>query len=119
MMLMTAMKATAFTAAILVPAIAWAGEQPAPQMTGVAQAALIQCAQAHSMAERTIDLADRRLEAARLANSPAAMRAAIDNLQAALRQLRADIAPCAGVQSPAAADPHAGHTMPPAPADKR
>ena len=71
------------------------------------------------MAERTIDRANQRLEAARLANSPAAMRAAIDDLQLALRQLRTDIAPCAALQLPAAADPHAGHVMPAAPPTER
>ena len=31
------MKASVFAAAILVPAVAWAGQQPASQMAGVAQ----------------------------------------------------------------------------------
>ena len=104
------MNAAAIVVALVIPAAA-AQEPPSPQMAGVAQAAVTGCAQAHPMAERTIEAANRRLEAARQANSPAAMRAAMDDLQAALRQLRTDIAPCAGLQS-LAADPHAGHVPP-------
>jgi len=107
-------KATAFAVIISATGAAWAGQQPASPMAGVAQAALLQCAQAHAMAERTLDTASRRLEAARLANSPTAMRTALDDLQGALRQLRADIAPCAALRAPEPADPHAGHVMPPA-----
>lgn len=109
---MQSMRAAAIVA-MVVPATAWAAQQqPVPQMAGVAQAAVTGCAQAHSLAERTIEAANLRLEAARQANSPAAMRAGIDSLQAALRQLRTDIAPCAGLQPVATADPHAGHVMP-------
>ena len=85
-----------------------------------------------------------RLETARQANSPAQMRAAIDDLQGALRDVRVQLAPCAAMStategratttppgataspsnmpamkpaaaSPPAADPHAGHTMSMAP----
>src|SRR5687767_173279 len=99
-----AVTTAAVVAALIVPSAAWAvQQQPAPQAPGVAQpvtqAAITECAQAHPMAERTIDMTNRRLEAARQANSPAAMRAAIDDMQTALRQLRTEIAPCAGLQS--------------------
>jgi YHS domain-containing protein len=44
------------------------------------------------------------------------MRAAIDDLQGALRDVRVQLAPCAAISTaaapPPAADPHAGHTMP-------
>jgi YHS domain-containing protein len=109
------MRTAAIVIVLVVPATAWAAQQqPGPQMAGVAQAAVTGCAQAHPMAERTIEMTNRRLEAARQANSPSAMRAAMDDLQAALRQLRTDIAPCAGLES-LAPDPHAGHVMPAAP----
>ena len=110
------MNAAAIVAGLVMPVTAWAAQQPpAPHMAGVAQAAVVGCAQAHAMAEQTIETTTRRLEAARQANSPTAMRTAIDDLQAALRQLRTDIAPCAGLQAGSAADPHAGHVMPTAP----
>ena len=48
-----------------------------------------------------------RLETARQANSPAQMRAAIDDLQGALRDVRVQLAPCAAM-----ATAMAGHTMP-------
>ncbi len=103
---------TAIAAVLVVPTPASAADQQsAPQIPPVAQAAVTGCAQAHPLAERTIEAANRRIEAARQANSAAAMRAAVDDLQAALRQLRTDIAPCAGLES-LAPDPHAGHVTP-------
>lgn len=105
-------RAAAIVGAMVVPTAAWAAQEPAsPQMAGVAQAAVNACAQAHPLAERTIELANKRLEMARQSNSAAAMRTAVDDLQAALRQLRTEIAPCAGVQASAPAGP-AGHVMP-------
>lgn len=117
MTLTQSVRTAAVVAAMIVPTVGWAAQQqPTPHTPGtaqpVAQAVVTECAQAHSMAERTIDMTGRRLEAARQANSPAAMRAAIDEMQAALRQLRTEIAPCARLQSVAPADPHAAHVMP-------
>lgn len=109
-------KTLAMAVIVLAPVMAWGAQQSTPQLTSEPQAALTRCAQGHALAARTLDTADRRLETARLANSPAAMRAAIDDLQAALRQLRADIAPCAGAQTAPATDAHTGHATPPAPA---
>lgn len=106
------MRAAVIVVALVVPIAAWAQQQPGAQPAAAAQAAVTECAQAQSLAERTIDMTNRRIEAARQANSPAAMRAAIDDMQAALRQLRAEIAPCAGLQLLAAADPQGGHVMP-------
>ncbi|MBI4888672.1 MAG: hypothetical protein HY824_16360 [Acidobacteria bacterium] len=104
----------------------------AAEAGGSAPAAIAQCAQAQPAVVAALDAADARLEGARQTNSPAAMRAAIDDLQGALRDVRARLAPCAaprpvadppaGRQAPPvaspAADPHAGHTMP-APAESR
>lgn len=72
-----------------------------------------QCAQAQPVVSQLVTAAMARLEAARQQNSPAQMRAAVDDLQGTLRDLRAQLAPCAGLQG--GADPHAGHAMPNAP----
>jgi YHS domain-containing protein len=54
-----------------------------------------------------------RVESARLSNNPAEMRAAVDQLEAALRDIRAQLAPCAAAEA-AAAQTMPG--MPPGPA---
>jgi hypothetical protein len=68
------------------------------------------CAQAQVVVNGLLDRMAARLEAARLSNSPGDMRAAIDGLQASVRDLRAQLAPCAALVP---ADPHAGHGAPP------
>jgi len=80
--------------------------QPAPGQSQ-AGAESLQCAQAQPVITRTIDAAMARLETARQANSPAQMRAAIDDLQGALRDVRVQLAPCAAMPTAMA-----GHTMP-------
>jgi YHS domain-containing protein len=103
---------------VTVPAFASAApQQSAPVVApGTAQAAatmgVAECAQAQPQLMQTLDAANMRLEAARQNNSPAAMRAAMDDLQGALGSLRAQLAPCAALQAAAPADPHAGHAMP-------
>jgi hypothetical protein len=82
-----------------------AGQQPSPQQNVAA------CAQAQLTIQRALDAANARLETARQANDPAAMRAAVDDLQGMLRDVRAQLEPCAAMQP--TADPHAGHRMPP------
>jgi hypothetical protein len=64
------------------------------------------CAQAQPVVDGIITAAMARLEAARQTNAPADMRAAIDDLQAALRDVRAQLLPCTALKP---ADPHAGH----------
>jgi hypothetical protein len=71
-----------------------------------------ECARAQPIVARIVDAAMTRLEKARQTNSPADMRAAIDDLQSALRDLRSQLAPCAALQTPTA-HPHAGQTTPP------
>jgi hypothetical protein len=71
-----------------------------------------ECARAQPIVARIVDAAMMRLEMARQTNSPADMRAAIDDLQGALRDLRSQLAPCAALQAPTA-HPHAGQTSPP------
>lgn len=75
-----------------------------------------QCARAQPVIAGTVDGAMARLEAARQANTPSQMRAAIDDLQGALRDVRAQLAPCASMQPTAGA--HGGHVMPMAPAPR-
>jgi hypothetical protein len=65
-----------------------------------------ECAQAQLTVERLLEQLSTRLETARLSNSPADMRAAIDGVQGTVRDLRAQLAPCAALQP---ADPHDGH----------
>lgn len=81
-----------------------AAAQPSPQ--------LAQCTQVQPVVENILTAATERLESARQTNDPAQLRAAIDHLQGALRDLRTQLAPCAAAA--ATADPHAGHAMPPA-----
>ena len=93
-----------------------AAEQAGHQMPGMAQpapqAAVAECAQAQPQAMQTIEAANTRLETARQSNTPRMMRAAMDDLQAALGSLRAQLAACGKLQTMAPADPHAGHAMP-------
>lgn len=80
---------------------------PAPQPPAAMGA---QCVQAQRVVVVTLDAASERLETARQTNSPAAMRAAIDDLQAVLRDVRTRLAGCTPLGT--AAEPHAGHTVP-------
>lgn len=64
------------------------------------------CAQAQVVVEGLLEQMAARLEAARLSNSAADMRAAIDRLQGSVRDLRVQLAPCAALTP---ADPHDGH----------
>ena len=73
-------------------------------------APLAQCAQVQPVVQRLLDDASARLEAARQTNNATVLRAAVDDLAAALRDVRAQLAPCANVQP--ATDVHAGHTTP-------
>lgn len=99
-----------FGAALLLQGIAVA--QQAAE-TGAAQARaapVASCAQVLPVVDNIIAEATRRLEGARQTNDPAQMRAAVDHVGNALRDIRTQLAPCA---TPAAgADPHAGHAMP-------
>jgi hypothetical protein len=95
--------------------VAVAGQHEGHQAGAASQpaaGAVAQCVQAQRSIAATLDAASARLEAARQTNSPAAMRAAIDDLQAALRDVRMRLGPCAAMGAGAAVDPHAGHSMP-------
>jgi len=85
------------------------GHQPAPGQSQMS-AESAQCARAQPVVARTVDAAMARLETARQANSPSQLRAAIEDLQGALRDVRAQLAPCAAMQQAAGAP--AGVAMP-------
>lgn len=92
-----------------------AAQEAGQQMAGMAdasQTAVADCARAQAQLLQTIDAANTRVEAARQSNSPAAMRAAMDDIQGALGSLRAQLAACRDLAKTPAADPHAGHVMP-------
>jgi YHS domain-containing protein len=98
-------------AAALIPSFAWAQpEAHQPASTQAPSAELTQCLRVQPVIDKIITAATTRAEAARLSNSPAEMRAAVESLEAALRDIRAQSAPCATAAASTA--PHAGHTMP-------
>jgi len=117
-------------AASVIPSLAWA--QHDAHQAGTPQALspeLTQCLRVQPVIENIITSATARAEAARLSNSPTEMRAAMESLEAALRDIRAQSAACSAAAAstephagtttttpapskpskPAAADPHAGH----------
>jgi len=70
------------------------------------------CAKAQPVVNQLLASAMARIEAARQTNGPAQMRAAIDDLQGVLRDVRAQLEPCAKLaDDESTADPHAGHSM--------
>jgi YHS domain-containing protein len=97
-------------AAPLIPHIAWA-QHEAHQTTSpqVPSAELTQCLRVQPVIDNIITSAMDRAERARLSNSPSEMRAAVESLEAALRDIRAQSAPCS--TAAALTPPHAGHTM--------
>lgn len=98
-------------AALIVSAsAAHARQAPSTSPPTTASAEVRQCAQSQMVVDRLLSTANTRLEAARQTNSARDMRAAVDELQATLRDVRAQLAPCANVQP--ATDAHAGHAMP-------
>jgi YHS domain-containing protein len=111
-------------AAALAPSRA-AAQHEAHQATTSPSAEMARCAQSQPAVQNIITAATARLESARQSNTPADMRAAIENFETALRDIRTLLAPCATApaaphaehampSTPAApaADPHAGHHMP-------
>src|SRR5262245_60157386 len=95
----------------LLPTLTQAQDQ-SHQMAGAqsSRPELTQCLRVQPAIENVITAAMARAQAARLSNSPAGLRAAVDDLEAALRDVRAQSAPC--VMAAASADPQPGHAMP-------
>ena len=108
----------AIAAVLVVPLGSVPAQQPQgqsmPGMPATGQAVdatqLAACVQGQRDATMLIEAAEARLEAARQANEPAAMRSAVDDLQATLSRVRSRLTSCASLEG-AAADPHAGHMM--------
>ena len=101
--------AVAFAAA-LAPGVAIAQHEAHPAGSGQPSPEMLQCGRAQPAVDKIIAAATTRVESARLSNNPAEMRAAVDHLEAALRDIRALLEPCSA--TPAASDPNAGHAMP-------
>ena len=98
--------------AVGVPVNVWAGYQNLQPATEE-DASLAQCAQVQPVVQKLIDGASMRLEGARQSNSAVALRAAVDDFESTLRDLRAQLVPCGKTQ---VIDPHTGHVMPSKPA---
>lgn len=94
----------------LLPGVLVAQQAQQSTATQTPEMPLTSCAQVQPAVENIIAGAMSRLEGARQTNDPAQMRAAVDHLGSALRDIRIQLAPCAAPS--AAADPHAGHAMP-------
>ena len=75
-----------------------------------ASAGTAPCAQVQPAVDNIIAAAMARLESARLSNSAAEMRAAVDHVESALRDIRTQLSRCTAAA--AAADAQPGHTMP-------
>ena len=107
----TTLRLTMALAAALLPSLATAQHEahpPAP--TQGSSAELTQCLRVQPVIGNIITAATGRAESARLSNSPTDMRAALESLEAALRDIRAQSAPCS--TAAASTSPHAGKTMP-------
>ena len=85
----------AFAAALTPDAVTVAQQAANPQLVAV-------CVQSQQQAMAAVDAANRRIELARQTNQPAAMRAAMDDLQSALSAMRTQLAPCAELRAAAA-----------------
>jgi YHS domain-containing protein len=103
--------AIALTATI-VSGVATAQHEAHQAGVGQASPEMVQCGRVQPVIDAIITAAMARVETARLSNNPAEMRAAVDHLEAALRDIRAQLAPCSAAA--AATDPHAGHAATPA-----
>lgn len=101
--------AVAVTAAFL-PGIAIAQHDTHQPGASPASAELAQCVRVQPFVDNIIAAATARLEVARQSNNPSDMRAAVDHLEAALRDIRARLEPCAAAAP--ATGPDEGRTMP-------
>jgi YHS domain-containing protein len=97
-------------AAMIAPGLVWAQAHTHTHAAPHASADTAKCAQAQPAIEKIISGAMTRADAARQSNNPAELRAAIDHLETALRDIRTQSAPCAAAA--ASKDAHAGHAAP-------
>jgi len=98
-------------AAMIITRVAWAQDHSHTHGAPASGADLAQCAKVQPVIEKIISAAMARASTARLSNNPAELRAAIEHLEAALRDIRAQSAPCAAAAQPKA--PQAGHATAP------
>lgn len=98
--------------ALLMPSPGWTQHEAQHQPAGIQATSteLTQCVRVQPVIQNIVVAATARAEAARLSNSPSELRAALDHLEAALRDIRAQSEPCAAAA--AATNPHAGHAVP-------
>jgi YHS domain-containing protein len=102
-----------FSAVIAIgPWTAGADAQAPASPQAPAATVILPCVQAQAVASQTVDAAAARLEGARQTNSGPTMRAAIDDLDRLLRDLRAQLAPCSAAMQAQAPALHTGHAMP-------
>ena len=102
------------TAVALLPNLAGAQhEEHSASNPQAENAELMRCVRVQPVIQNIIGAAARQAEAARLSNSPSELRAALDHLEAALRDIRVQSEPCGAAA--AAGVPHAGPTMPSTP----
>lgn len=102
-----------FSALMMVgPWAAAADAQALENPQAPAATVVMPCAQAQAVASQTVDVAIARLDAARQTNSGPSMRAAVDDLDRLLRDVRAQLAPCSAAMQAQAPASHAGHAMP-------
>jgi YHS domain-containing protein len=80
--------------------------------TTIDAAQVAQCGQAHAIVNGLVEVALKRVEAARLTNNATAMRDAVDDLQAALVDIRQQLAPCGQLAASSADVGNQGHAMP-------
>ena len=100
-------------AAALIPSLGWAQHETQRTSDQASSVELTQCLRVQPVIDNIITAATAGAESARLSNSPSGLRAAVDHLEAALRDIRTQLAPCAAAA--ASTDPHAGHSMPSTP----
>jgi YHS domain-containing protein len=91
------------------------GHQEGAPSAGLPNSQVAQCAQAQGLVMGTIEAALKRLEEAQLTNSPAALRAAADDVEAALLDVRARLEPCATMAAAVGPQSHSIANVPQAP----
>ena len=97
-------------AAAVIPSRASAHDAQTPASAQAPNSDVGQCLRVQPAVQNIVTGATARAEAARLSNSPSDLRAAVEHLEAALRDIRAQLSPCATAAT--STDPHATHPVP-------
>jgi YHS domain-containing protein len=101
--------AAAFAIALF-PGIAVAQHEGHQAADGQALPDVAQCARVQPVVDNIIAAATARLETARQSNNPTEMRAAVEQSEGVLRDIRAQLAPCAAISAPTPSE--GAHSMP-------